>query len=179
MASAITLQGWLARDPDLRYTQQGSPVVTLTIPEEHQRYNRETRRYESYDPPRTTWREVSFFGSEAEWYAGQLRKGDEVIVTGPEELETRNGQDGRTYYTLKVRAKTIAKVLRPPKNQGQQEQSYQNGYAARAGIPQQGYSAPPQGNQAPQADHWAGQAGSQGWGAAQPGQGAAEDTPPF
>lgn len=175
MASTITLQGWLSRDPDLRYTQQGSPVVTLTIPEEHQRYNRETRRYESYDPPRTTWREVSFFGSEAEWYAGQLRKGDEVIVTGSEELETRDGQDGKTYYTLKIRAKTIAKVLRPPKNQGG-EQPYQNGYAARAGIPQQGYSAQPQGAPAPQADPWANQPPAQGWGTTQP---PADEQPPF
>lgn len=51
----------------------------------------------------------------------------------------------------------------------QQEQPYQNGYAARAGIPQQsqgaGYGAPPQGSQVPQADPWANQpAQSQGWG---------------
>lgn len=107
----ITVQGWLAKDAEVRYTSGGTPVTTLSIPENHQRKN-DQGRYE--DTGETTWREVTIW-RDADFY-GQLRKGEEVLVIGTEKLEVSEN-NGRQYHRLKITPRVVARVMRAPKNQ--------------------------------------------------------------
>jgi single-strand DNA-binding protein len=84
----VTIAGNLTADPELRYTQDGRPVVDFTIAASSRRLNKQTNEWEDGD---ATFLRASAWREFAENIAGSLRKGDRVIATG--RLKQRNYQD--------------------------------------------------------------------------------------
>lgn len=161
------------KNPERKHLND-SPVLNFTV---HEPNNVRDQNGEWKNQGTTFWR-CQAWGPLAETWAN-LTPGSRIEVIGTYKTRSYEKQDGTTGYASEVKADFIRAV--PTKNQtqqqGQAEQPYQNGYAARAGIPQQGgYGAPPQGNQPPQADPWANQPAAQGWGTTQP---PADPEPPF
>lgn len=160
------------KPPELRYTQNGTPQLTFTVAETHSKKQADG----SWEREASTFWHCTAWGQLADTW-GQVQPGALVEIIGRTETRKYTKQDGTDAYHFGVTIEFIRHSPRAKNQAQQQEQPYENGYAARAGIPQQGgYGAPPQGNQPPQADPWANQPAAQGWGTTQP---PADDQPPF
>lgn len=156
------------KPPELRYTQNGTTQLTFSVAETHSKKQADG----SWEREASTFWHCTAWGQLADTW-GQAQPGALVEIIGRTETRKYTKQDGTDAYHFGVTVEFMRhspRAKNQTQQQGQAEQPYQNGYAARAGIPQQGYGAPPQGNQPPQADPWANQPAAQG---------AAEDTPPF
>lgn len=95
----IILVGNLGRDPELRYTPQGTPVCSFTVATNEKRKD---RAGETQDV--TTWFRVTLWGRQAETASQYLAKGRPIYVEGRLRLEEWTDRDGKQRYTLEVHA---------------------------------------------------------------------------
>lgn len=95
----ITLVGNLGRDPELRYTPQGTPVCNFTMATNERRKDKSGEFQDQ-----TTWFRVTLWGRQAETASQYLAKGRPVYIEGRLRVEEWNDRDGRQRYTLEVHA---------------------------------------------------------------------------
>jgi single-strand DNA-binding protein len=95
----ITIVGNLGRDPELRYTPQGTPVCSFTLATNERRKD---RAGETHDV--TTWFRVTLWGRQAETASQYLAKGRPIYIEGRLRVEEWTDKDGRQRYTLEVHA---------------------------------------------------------------------------
>lgn len=95
----LILVGNLGRDPELRYTPQGTPVCSFTLATNEKRKD---RAGESQDV--TTWFRVTLWGRQAETASQYLSKGRPVYVEGRLRVEEWTDKDGKQRHTLEVHA---------------------------------------------------------------------------
>ena len=77
MYQRLVLVGNLGRDPEMRYTPQGTPVTSMSVAT--------SRRYNTADGQQkqeTIWFRVSVWGKQAETVNQYLTKGRKVLVEG-------------------------------------------------------------------------------------------------
>ena len=166
MLNKVMLIGRLGRDPELRYTQNGTPVTTLNIATDESYTDREGNRVE-----RTEWHRVTVFQRQAENCATYLGKGSLVFVEG--SLQTRKWQDqqGMDRYTTEIKAQRVQFLDRRNSRQGQDGEN--GGYQPRASQGEGGYQPRQPYGRAPQ-----GRPGGQDMGHGQPAQRRDEDMGP-
>lgn len=133
MLNKVMIIGRLGRDPELRYTQNGTPVTSLNIATDESYIDREGVRQE-----RTEWHRVTVFQKQAENCSNYLSKGSLVFVEG--SLQTRKWQDqqGQDRYTTEIKAQRVQFLERRSFNEGG-PRNEEGGYT----------SAPRGGNNAP------------------------------
>ena len=120
----IMIVGYLGRDPELRYTTQGTPVCDFSVA------TTERRRDKSGDTQEvTTWFRVSLFGRQAELASQYLAKGRQVYVEGQLSQQEWTDREGATRTSLEVRGTDIQFLS--PAHEG--EQSRVAGAGAGAG----------------------------------------------
>lgn len=95
----VTIVGNLGRDPELRYTPQGTPVCSFTIATNEKRKDRAGELQDI-----TTWFRVTLWGRQAETASQYLTKGRPVYIEGRLRVEEWTDRDGRQRYTLEVQA---------------------------------------------------------------------------
>jgi single-strand DNA-binding protein len=95
----IILVGNLGRDPELRYTPQGTPVCSFTVATNEKRKDRAGEAQDF-----TTWFRVTLWGRQAETASQYLTKGRPIYVEGRLRLEEWTDRDGKQRYTLEVHA---------------------------------------------------------------------------
>ena len=95
----IILVGNLGRDPELRYTPQGTPVCSFTVATNEKRKDKAGEMQDV-----TTWFRVTFWGRQAETASQYLTKGRPIYVEGRLRLEEWTDRDGKQRYTLEVHA---------------------------------------------------------------------------
>ncbi|MBS3811088.1 MAG: single-stranded DNA-binding protein [Halanaerobiales bacterium] len=101
MLNHIVLIGRLVRDPELRYTSNGTPVANFTLAVERNYRNREGERDVDYIKI-VTWRKL------AENVAHHLGKGRLVAVEGSLQIRKSQGKnDNRTYINPEVIANNV------------------------------------------------------------------------
>ena len=102
MLNKVMIIGRLGRDPELRYTQSGSPVASLNVATDESYTDRDGNKVE-----RTEWHRVSVVQRQAENCANYLAKGSLVYVEG--SLQTRKWQDqqGQDRYTTEIKAQRV------------------------------------------------------------------------
>lgn len=110
MSSAeVTVAGNLTADPELRYTQDGTPVAGFTVAHTPRRLNRQTNEWE--DAGDAVFLRVSVWREQGQNVAHSLRKGDPVIVIG--RLVSRSWEkDGETRHTMECQADIVSVDLR-------------------------------------------------------------------
>jgi len=98
----VLLVGRLGRDPELRYTQSGTPVANFTMATDESFVDREGNRQE-----RTEWHRIVVWNKQAETSSNYLSKGRLVLVEG--SLQTRKWQDqqGQNRYTTEIKAQRV------------------------------------------------------------------------
>jgi single-strand DNA-binding protein len=134
MSTSVTLRGNLTRDPEIRYSAAGKPVVTFTVVTSRRSKNDTTGEWEDRD---VSFWNCATFGQLAENAAESLAKGTGVIVQGnaaQQEWETKEGEKRRS---LKVTVDDLAVSLRwhpakvtrsadRPKDPAQQENPFRD-----------------------------------------------------
>lgn len=94
--------GNLGADPELRYTQSGTPVANMRIATNRRWTNDQGEKQEQ-----TEWHRVVVFGRQAENCEEYLAKGRQVFVEG--RLQTREWEDkgGNQRYTTEIVARNV------------------------------------------------------------------------
>ena len=102
MINKVILIGNLGADPELRYTQSGTAVATLSVATSRKWKDKENNPQEE-----TEWHRVIVWAQSAEFCSNYLSKGSKVYVEG--RLQTRKWQDqsGNDKYTTEIIANTI------------------------------------------------------------------------
>ena len=102
MLNKVMIIGRLGRDPELRYSQTGSPICTLNIATDESYTDRDGNRVD-----RAEWHRVVVFQRVAENCAQYLTKGSLVYVEG--SLQTRKWQDqqGQDRYSTEIKAQRV------------------------------------------------------------------------
>lgn len=102
MLNKAMIIGRLGRDPELKYTQSGMPVTSLTVATDESYMDRDGNRVD-----RTEWHRVSVFQKAAENCAQYLSKGSLVYIEG--RIQTRKWQDqqGQDRYSTDIVANTV------------------------------------------------------------------------
>ena len=94
----VILIGNLGKDPEVRYTPNGSAIATITLATSRQWKNKESGERQE----ETEWHRVVFFDRLAEIAGEYLKKGKSIYVEG--RLKTRKWQDkeGLDRYTTEI-----------------------------------------------------------------------------
>jgi single-strand DNA-binding protein len=95
----ITIVGYLGRDPELRYTPQGTAVCNVSVATTERRKN-VTGEYEDH----TTWFRVTFWNRQAELANEYLAKGRQVYIEGRLRQEEYTDREGNIRTSLEVNA---------------------------------------------------------------------------
>ncbi|HEX8179150.1 MAG TPA: single-stranded DNA-binding protein [Pyrinomonadaceae bacterium] len=98
----VIVVGNLGRDPELRYTPQGTPLCTFSIASNERR---KTNTGEQQDV--TTWFRVTVWGRQAETVAQYLTKGKSVFVEGRLHVEEWTDKEGKPRFTLELNASDV------------------------------------------------------------------------
>ena len=120
----IIIVGYLGRDPELRYTPQGTPVCDFSVATTERRKDKSGEFQET-----TTWFRVTFFGRQAEVASQYLTKGRQVYVEGQLSQRDWTDKDGAARTSLEVRGNEI-QFLSPS---GESEQPQAQAVKATAG----------------------------------------------
>ena len=109
MYHTITVVGNLGRDPEMRYSPDGKPVVNLSVAANHKWTNADGTPGEE-----TLWFRVSAWGKLAEVCNEYLSKGRQVLVEGRLRPDPETGgpriwtrQDGTAGASYEIVARTI------------------------------------------------------------------------
>jgi len=95
----IILVGNLGRDPELRYTPQGTPVCSFSMATNEKRKDKVGEMQDV-----TTWFRVTLWGRQAEAASQYLTKGRPVYIEGRLRVEEWTDRDSKQRYTLEVHA---------------------------------------------------------------------------
>lgn len=95
----IIVVGNLGRDPELRYTPQGTPVCSFTMATNEKRKDKAGEMQDL-----TTWFRITLWGRQAEAASQYLTKGRPVYIEGRLRVEEWTDRDSKQRYTLEVHA---------------------------------------------------------------------------
>ena len=109
----VILMGRLARDPELRYTQNGTAVCNFTLAV--------NRRFQKQgEEPKVDFIPVVVWGKQAEFCEKHFRKGRQVAVVGRIQVDSWE-QEGKRQYKTTVVAEETYFADSKPQEQGAQE----------------------------------------------------------
>jgi len=91
--------GHLGRDPELRYTAQGTPVCSFSMATTERRKDRSGEAQDQ-----TVWFKVTLWNRLAETASQYLQKGKQVYIEGRLRVEEYTDRDGRQRTSLEVNA---------------------------------------------------------------------------
>lgn len=143
MIDVITLTGGLPRDAELRFTPQGAAVANFTVASSDKYYDQDKQAWvqsRALYVDVTIWNESGDRKNPTPWaeLAAELKKGDQVAVTG--KLVTRTFQTREGDSRTKVEFQALRFYRMPTAQQGQTQQpQQQGGQAANSGT----WSTPP------------------------------------
>ena len=140
MANFIAISGNLTREPEMRYTPSGKPVVSFTVAHNTRRKNQQTGQWED---GQATFIDVELWGGKGENFATEYQQRGKapVLVLGvlrQDTWEDKNGGGKRSKH--KITADDVSFI---PRGQGGGQQSSaqqqwnnaaQNGQTAQSGA---------------------------------------------
>ena len=115
MLNRVVIIGRLTRDPELRYTPNGTASCTFTLAVERNFKNSNGEREADFIPI-VTWRQL------AENCAKYLKKGRLTAVEGRIQTRSYENNEGRRVYVTEVIADNV-RFLESAKNEDRQQQN--------------------------------------------------------
>ena len=95
----VIVVGNLGRDPELRYTPQGTAVCDFSVATSEKRRDKAGEFQEI-----TTWFRVTLWGKQAETASKYLTKGKPVYIEGRLRVDEYTDRDGKNRYSLELNA---------------------------------------------------------------------------
>jgi single-strand DNA-binding protein len=99
--NSVTIIGSLGADPELRYSQGGTAVLSFRVATTERWKDKSGAQKEE-----TEWHSCVIFGDRAAEYAAHLAKGSYVRVEGKLKTETYE-KDGQKRYATKIHAQSV------------------------------------------------------------------------
>jgi single-strand DNA-binding protein len=93
----IIIVGNLGRDPELRYTAQGTPVCSFSVATNERRKDRNGEMQDH-----TTWFRITLWNRLAETASQYLQKGKQVYIEGRLRVDEYIDRDGKPRHSLEV-----------------------------------------------------------------------------
>ena len=93
----VILVGNLGNDPEIRYTQGGMAITTLSVATTSVRKDKDGNQQE-----KTEWHRVKLFGKLGEIAGEYLKKGRQVYIEGRLEYGKYTDKDGQEKYTTDI-----------------------------------------------------------------------------
>ena len=109
----IILVGNLGRDPELRYTTQGTAVCSFSMATNEKRKDASGQYIEH-----VTWFRVTLWGKQAEAASQYLSKGRAVYIEGWLRVEDWTDRDGKPRHNLEVNATDMQFIGGGEKHEG-------------------------------------------------------------
>ena len=103
----VILVGHLGADPELRHTQNGTPVATFRVATTERYNDRNGERQE-----RTEWHRIVAWSKLAEICNNYLKKGKQVYIEGRIQTRQWEDQSGGTRYTTEIIANNMVMLGR-------------------------------------------------------------------
>jgi single-strand DNA-binding protein len=97
MLNLTQLIGHLGRDPEVRYSAEGTAIANLAIATNETWKDKAGERQE-----RTEWHRVVLFGRLAEIAEAYLKKGALVYLAGRLQTRKWQGEDGSDHFTTEI-----------------------------------------------------------------------------
>ena len=94
----VILVGNLGNDPDVKATQGGTTITTISVATSEQWKDKQTGQAQE----RTEWHRVKFFGRLAEIAGEYLRKGSQVYIEGSLRTDKYTDKNGVERYTTDI-----------------------------------------------------------------------------
>ncbi len=101
----VILLGNLGRDPELKYTPNGTPVANFTVATNETWKDKEGNKQEH-----TEWHRVVVWGKLAEICGEYLHKGRQVYIEGSIRSRTYKDRDGNDRTAVEIRADNLVMV---------------------------------------------------------------------
>ncbi|MCA1632149.1 MAG: single-stranded DNA-binding protein [Acidobacteria bacterium] len=98
----MIIVGNLGRDPEMRYTPQGTAVCSFTMATNERRKDKSGEQQDV-----TTWFKVTVWGKQAETVSKYLTKGRRAYVEGRLHVEEWTDREGKQRHTLEVNATDV------------------------------------------------------------------------
>lgn len=130
MYQQITIVGNLGKDPEMRYTQAGTPVTSFNVG-----VNRVWTNDQGVKQEETTWFRATTWNKQAETCAQYLKKGSQVLVTGTVKAAGYTTREGEVAASLEVKADTVRFLSGSGKQGDSQPASQQNAPVDESEIP--------------------------------------------
>src|SRR5215217_8207760 len=111
----IIIVGYLGRDPEIRYSAQGTAICDFSVATTERRKDKAGDLQEV-----TTWFRVSLFGRQAEIASQYLSKGRQVYIEGQLSQREWTDKEGAARTSLEVRGTDIQFLS--PASEGEQTQ---------------------------------------------------------
>lgn len=124
----VILIGNLGRDPEVRYTGNGTAVANFTLATNERWRDRNGERQE-----RTEWHRIVAWARLAEICAEYLRKGQQIYIEGRIQTREWEDRDGNKRYTTEIVANDMQML-------GRRSESFQDQPEPQSTAP----SAPPE-----------------------------------
>ena len=106
--TTITIIGNLTADPELRYTQSGVAVASLTIAASERKFDSDSKEWKDGD---TLFMRASAWRDLAE-HVASLGKGTRVIAVGRLKQRSYENKEGQTVTTIELEVDEIGPSLR-------------------------------------------------------------------
>ena len=116
----VILIGNLGRDPEVKYTQNGTAVANLNIATNEVWTDKAGQKQE-----RTEWHRVVVWGKQAQVLSELLSKGKQVYVEGSLQTRSWDDREGNKRYTTEVRAVRVLLMGRAEGGRMEQPQESQ------------------------------------------------------
>lgn len=113
MLNKAMIIGRLGRDPELRYSQDGKPVCTMSAATDESYTDRNGQKVD-----RTEWHRIVVYGKTAETCAHYLGKGSLVFVEGSLQTRQWKDQQGQERFTTEIRAQRVQFLDRKKEGDG-------------------------------------------------------------
>lgn len=114
----ITIIGNLGRDPELRYTPQGTAVCDFSVAVNDRKRDKAGEWQDV-----TTWFKITFWGKQAENASKYLTKGRQVYIEGRLQVEEWTDRDGNNRHTLAVQGADIQFLGGDGRGEGNEQNS--------------------------------------------------------
>ncbi len=125
----VILVGNLGNDPEVRYSQGGSAITTVSVATSESWKDKQTGEAQE----RTEWHRVKFFGRLAEIAGEYLKKGRQVYIEGSLRTEKYTDKNGVERYSTDIIANEMQMLGGSPGGEGGMGGGGGGGYSRGAG----------------------------------------------
>jgi single-strand DNA-binding protein len=142
----VLLVGNIGNDPELKFTQGGTAVLSFSLATNDSYLDRDKQRQE-----RCEWHNIVVWSKRGEGLAKFLKKGFGVFIEGALRTRTWDDRDGRKCYRTEIHASNVIVTRGDPPGQRQGQTQHRQTHASDyTQGSRDGYGAPRQ-QQTPQA----------------------------